>query len=68
MTDNDQIPEDQVIEAYIVEPLAMADSDWDLIHENAKNFSLRGETDWLKCCVLGYLEWADVDIQKLRRQ
>lgn len=68
MSEHDYQPQSEVIEAFIIDPFEMPESDWDVIHENAKKYACTGERDWLKCCVLGYLEWANVDVQKLRRQ
>ena len=49
--------DDDGIDVCLIHPWELSDTDWIEINEQCQKFAMTGEEDFLKCCVLGYVEW-----------
>ena len=49
------------VEVFLIHPWELNDHDWLEIAQLAQKYAADGETNFVKACVLGYVEWLGVD-------
>ena len=53
--------ETQGVEVCLIHPWEMGDEEWLEIAKIAQKYALAGEENFMKCCVMGYVEWISLD-------
>lgn len=60
--------EDDTIDVCLIHPYEFSDADWLEIAKLSQKHTERGEASFMKCCVLGYVEWLSIEHIHLVKQ
>jgi len=55
------------IEIFLIHPHELSDYDWLEIGKKAVKHAERGEKNYIKCCVLAFVEFLDIEEIELKR-
>lgn len=53
--------EPEGVEVYLMHPWELGDAEWFEIARLAQKYALAGEENFMKCCVMAYVEWISID-------
>ena len=53
--------QDVGVEIVVIHPWELSDHDWLEIAQLATKYARDGETNFVKACILGYVEWLSLD-------